>query len=299
MEDEFNDTDVANELVSNQLRSQNGGGKAYLSQANRANTEDSRDAIELAALKRQREEERAVQMDIDAYRGDAKQYTRHQNMNKGAKVIRRRITKTNPDGSQVVTFKFIIAQSEVEKVMAEKKSKGHEKDSKAKRKKKNKVSIMTHEASKNPVGHALFAEEDDGGAVTIHVKKRGRGGRVRKSSDDDYAPSSRSKKTPGSRSKSRSTDKKPKRKRSEDDDLELYVASMKRKGTSNRKERGAARERMPHVMFADRLEQIRLMVEKRPQSGPFHRPVDKRLNVYHEKIKKPIDLQTIRDKIQK
>lgn len=298
MEDEFNDTDVANELVSNQLRSRAGGGKAYHA-VKGANPDDNRDAIELAALKRQREEERAVQMDIDTVRGDSNQRIRHHSSYKDQKVIRRRITKTNPDGSQTVTFKFIISPNEVEKVMAEKKLKGSDKDSQVKKKKKHKSPVVPHETSKNPVGHALFAEEDDAfGRLNFVVKRKGRGGKVRKSSDDDYTPS-RSRKSLGSRSKSRSTDKKPKRKRSEDDDLEQYIATSRRKGTSNRKERGAARERMPHVMFADRLEQIRLMVEKRPLSGPFHRPVDKRLNVYHEKIKKPIDLQTIRDKLQK
>jgi hypothetical protein len=37
----------------------------------------------------------------------------------------------------------------------------------------------------------------------------------------------------------------------------LYSAAPHRKGTSNRRERGSARERMPHVIIRDRLESIR------------------------------------------
>ena len=122
MEDEFNDSNAVNELVSNQLRSR-GGGNAFLLQSKGANAEDNRDAIELAALKRQRDEERAVQMDLDAFKGDTNYYMKQHSSIKDKKVIRRRITKTNPDGSQVVIFKFITSSVEVDKVLAEKKSK--------------------------------------------------------------------------------------------------------------------------------------------------------------------------------
>jgi hypothetical protein len=69
------------------------------------------------------------------------------------------------------------------------------------------------------------------------------------------------------------------------------------RGTSNRRERGSLRERMPHVILADRLELIRQDVEKRPNSVPFHRPVNRRsLPGYYEVISEPMDLLTIRDK---
>lgn len=52
--------------------------------------------------------------------------------------------------------------------------------------------------------------------------------------------------------------------------------------------------------MADRLEQIRSDCEKRDLINPFLRPVDKRkYPKYYEVISNPIDLQTIRDKIQR
>jgi len=299
-EDNFKDTEKTNELVSNQLRSEAGDEEAYRSLKKGANTHAlSEDAMNLAALQRQREEERAVQMDMAAVSGQEAQYVGKHTANKDRKVIRRKITKTNPDGTQTVTFKFIILPNEVKKAIESKYSGGDNNDSsKPKRKKKNKPHMMPHETSKTPVGHAMFEEEDEGGSIHLQVKRRTRGGRGRRADEDDYSPS-RSRKTPGSKSRSKSTDKKSKRKRSEDEDNELYVTTARRKGTSNRKERGAARERMPHVMFSDRLEAIRLGCEQRSTSGPFHRPVAKSCNVYHEKIKRPIDLQAIKDKIQK
>ena len=90
-----------------------------------------------------------------------------------------------------------------------------------------------------------------------------------------------------------------KRKRDEDD-IEEYNSVARRKGTSNRKERGSIRDRRPHVIFANRLEDIRAMAEARPQSGPFHRAVDARAwPRYYEVISDPIDLSAIRDKIKK
>ena len=90
-----------------------------------------------------------------------------------------------------------------------------------------------------------------------------------------------------------------KKRRREEDELELYTVS-RRKGTSNRKERGSIRERRPHVILADRLEAIRAMIEARPLSGVFHKPVNRRaLPQYYEKISNPIDLATIRGKIEK
>lgn len=75
---------------------------------------------------------------------------------------------------------------------------------------------------------------------------------------------------------------------------------QRKQGTSNRKERGSIRERRPHVIFANRLEEIRNAAESRPTSGPFHKPVTrKQIPRYHEVIANPMDLSTIRDKIQK
>merc|ERR1719491_2076126 len=93
--------------------------------------------------------------------------------------------------------------------------------------------------------------------------------------------------------------RKKKRKRVEDE-KDFYALSAKRKGNSNRRERGSARENKPHVIMADRLEQIRSNCEKRDGIRPFLRPVDKKqYSRYYEVISNPIDLQTIRDKIQR
>ncbi len=298
-EDNWKDTEKTNELVSNQLRSEVGDGEAFRSVSalkNAVNSQElSKDAMELAALQRQREEERAFQMDIDAVSGREAMYMGKVAIDKDRKVIRRKITKTQPDGTQTVTFKFIVAPSEVKKELANKAREKDEKGTlKGKRKKKAKAITLPRFAYRNP-GHSLFEEEDDIGRIPLQGKKRRSTGRGRKSNDEDYSP--RGRKSIG-KGRQKTTEKKNKRKRSEED-LDLYVTSARRKGTSNRKDRGAARDRMPHVIFADRLEQIRQSCEKRPMSGPFHRPVDRQYNVYHEVIKNPIDLQTIRDKISK
>ena len=298
MEDIFRDAEKTNELVSNELRGGEEASGAFRALKKDGSTQEmNNDARDLLNFQRLREEERANRKDLDKVSGEEAQYTGHY-VGKARKVIRRKITKTNPDGSQTITFKFIVQSSEIKKALSEKKPGDNQKTSKAKKKKGFKSEIILHEGSKNPVGHAMFEEEDEGGKVHVQVKRRGRGGRTRKISDEDFT-TSRSRKTPGAKSRSKSADKRSKRKRSEDEELDYYVTNARRKGTSNRKERGAARERMPHVMFSQRLEEIRLGCEKRPASGPFHRPVDKRCNVYYEKIKRPMDLQTIRDKIQK
>merc|ERR1719491_1009713 len=93
--------------------------------------------------------------------------------------------------------------------------------------------------------------------------------------------------------------RKKKRKRVEDE-KDFYALSAKRKGNSNRRERGSARENKPHVIMADRLEQIRSNCEKRDGIRPFLRPVDKRkYSGYYEVISNPIDLLTISHKIKR
>jgi hypothetical protein len=92
---------------------------------------------------------------------------------------------------------------------------------------------------------------------------------------------------------------KKKRKREEEED-DFYESKYLKKGNSNRRERGSARERMPHVIFADRLEGIRATVERRPNSGAFHRPVSRRdIPRYYEVISQPISLMEIGDRISK
>jgi hypothetical protein len=75
---------------------------------------------------------------------------------------------------------------------------------------------------------------------------------------------------------------------------------QRKQGTSNRKERGSIRERRPHVIFASKLEEIRNAAESRPTAGPFHKPVSRKIvPKYYEIISHPMDLSTIREKINK
>jgi hypothetical protein len=54
------------------------------------------------------------------------------------------------------------------------------------------------------------------------------------------------------------------------------------------------------VILANKLEGIRSLIESRPTSGAFHKPVNRRaLPRYYEVISDPIDLSGIRDKIKK
>merc|ERR1712107_7845 len=79
---------------------------------------DIRDARELAEIKRQREEERAAQQGIGgASQGNADDFVKSQLSKVNRKVIRRRITRTDPDGTQTTTFKFIVLPNEVDKIM--------------------------------------------------------------------------------------------------------------------------------------------------------------------------------------
>jgi len=201
------------------------------------------------------------------------------------------VTRTHPDGTQTIVFKFIVdcdeeAIANVSKQM--------------KTKKAGTGNFGTKKKSKGPqVGHGMF-EEDETSIKMISVKRktnsRGRGRR----SDGDYVPP-KTKKVSGSQSKPKQKQEKKKQKRKrEEDEEDIYYSHARRKGTNNRKGRGSARELKPHAKLADRLEEIRSDCEKRPGSGAFHRPVNRtQFPTYYETISNPIDLQTIRDKIQR
>jgi hypothetical protein len=275
MEEEMMDRSETNQLVAAQA-----GGDASLGQLrNAAQDKDlSKDARELAALKRQREEERAANAGLSTL-GPAETFNTNLNLNR--KVVRKKITKTYPDGRQTTTFKFIVHPQEVQQTMARLKDK---KFSAAK------LDRPDYPPDKKIVGHAMFEDDDDfefsNRGRGSSTKRKGRGGRGRSPKVDPFA-----------RAKSRIT-KGKKRMREEDED-EVYEAIARRKGTSNRKERGSARERKPHVVMANRLEAIRGMVESRPSSTPFLKPVNSRaVPRYYEVISEPIDLSTIRKKIE-
>jgi len=289
-----------------------------------------RDARELAEFKRLREEDRIAQQNIlglDSISGQSSGPSPGQHgkslKDPNRKVIRRRITRTNLDGSQIVTFKFFVLPNDVEKILADnKKNKSKEfssskddnvrdEDGKRRRKKSQKKHTAERYADLEPkmIGHSFFEDEGDndnrfhkGKSERITLKvKRTTTTRVSKSKHASSGSNlgrtmpkvRKSLKSQHTSMHQKSTQEKKKRRR-ELEDKDLYSSKAKRKGTSNRRERGSARDRMPHVILADRFEQIRQVVEKRPNSQPFHKKVDKRaFPNYYEIISDPIDLQTI------
>jgi transcription initiation factor TFIID subunit 1 len=305
-ENTFKDAEQTNALVKDQLIGDSSEGDMKRGAIyNTAGTELNKEARELASLVRQRQEERDNQFGIDAAsKLSGSQNSRLQQSTKGRKVVRRKVTKTYPDGRQTVTFKFIVAPHDVETAISKKEAK--EKTEELKRKKKERknnkyLNEKSRYSQKAGFQHSLFEGDDE---YQTQIKRKPRGGRSRKS-DTDYSPPRRKQmggmgKIEGAKSKQKVSREKQKIKRKrEKEEAELYISNARRKGTNNRRERGSAREK-PHVIYADKLEQIRQNCEKRPGSGPFHRPVDRSIYPhYYEMISNPIDLQTIRDKIQK
>lgn len=264
-------------------------GSQFLASQKDTTEESKQDARDLAALRRNQEEQKATQ---DGISHAAKAAPTNRSM-VGKKVVRRRITKTHADGTQTITFKFIFAEDEIEKVRMQKREQGMS----GIRSRKHK---QVHRQNDRIYGHAMFEDDDNYELASTEIhrahstagRKGGlvKGAKVRK--PIAQAGRMRSKLT---------TDKRLKKRKKEMEEAELYVAPSKRKKLNNRRERGASgRQQLPHVRFSQKLEEIRLNVERFPSSGPFSRPVDRRkIPHYYEKISDPIDLQTIRDKNQK
>lgn len=179
-------------------------------------------------------------------------------------------------------------REKVEEIIAKKKEAESEEKKAPERKKKKKKPTGSY-AEGACVGHAMFKDEDDAKRVKVKVlKTRGKPG-PKKRADSKISSIKHSRLTV----KERNAAKRMQRKEDED----MYKKKAISKGTNNRKERGAARDRMPHVILSDRLESIRMAVEDRPNVGAFLRPVDRGLYPhYYELINEPIDLNTIREK---
>jgi transcription initiation factor TFIID subunit 1 len=289
MEAEMMDRSEANMLVAAQARDAGGaGGDAPLGQLrNAAQDKDlSKDARELAALKRQREEERQTREGLASLA--PKDHGRQIPL-LNRKIIRKKIIKTHPDGRQTISFKFIVHPEEVGQVMARL----------AQQYTSDRVRLHDrpeYQPDEKQIGHSIFEDEDD-----YELSNRGRGSLKRRGRGRGRGGSmARAMPRFGKLKSKMSTSERMKKRLRDDDEFEVYESIARRKGTSNRKERGSIRERRPHVIMADRLETIRAGVEARPASGPFHKPVNRRQwPQYYEKISNPIDLATIRDKIQK
>ena len=290
LEDEMTDRVEANMLVADHARVGGGGGEGALGQL-RAATQDqnlTKEAQELAALKKQREEERVAKLGLSKRQDDPGLAP----FPRDRKIIRQRITKTHPDGRQTTTFKFILDPKEVGTIMA--------------RLQENPESgsrpldtLYEYGADEKPPGHAMFEDEDD---FEFSSKGRMQGGRRRGPGNRRRGVAGRA----GPRSRTlqlgklktkASTEERMRKRKKEEDELDVYVSSAKRKGTSNRRERGSIRDRRPHIIFGEKLEAIRSAVESRPSAGPFLKPVSRKfIPRYYEVISHPIDLSTIRDK---
>ncbi|KAL3943904.1 MAG: hypothetical protein SGBAC_002021 [Bacillariaceae sp.] len=278
MEEEMMDRADATKIVAAQ------GGDDGRMRARMMEDDDLTDAKNLVNLKKEKAEARAARKGLTM--DDEMPSTTPSGFKR--KVVRRRITKTYPDGRVVTTFKFIVHAEEVGKIMAQLQ---HEK-----KEKKDIADRPEYPPDEKQIGHALFEDEDD-----FEFSSKGRGstkGRGRRRGR--AATTARGVKMKSQFGKMRTgTAKGLKKRRRDEDDIELYNAVARRKGTSNRKERGSIRDRRPHVIFANRLEAIRSAAESRPQSGPFHRAVDQRAwPRYYEVISDPIHLSAIRDKIK-
>jgi Protein of unknown function (DUF3591) len=174
LEEELMDRTEANQLVAGRA-----GGDASLGQL-RDVTEDadlSKDARELAALMRQREEERVAQEGLSTLTPAERTAMEAPKFNK--KIIRKRITKTYPDGRTTTTFKFIVHPQEVGQIMARLTKEAEE-------------GILPRRTFFRPdyqpddrqVGHAMFEDEDDfefttRGGRSLGNKRRGTGRRGR------------------------------------------------------------------------------------------------------------------------
>jgi hypothetical protein len=299
---EFYEEDMMGGSEANQLVAAHAAGSEREGELRQLRTvtqdqELTKDARELAALKNNGRKSELPNWLKSARTGGDESFAPARAFGSDRKIIRRRITKTHPDGRQTTTFKFIVHAQEVGKIMARLQSKPETKTS------KNREFKYEHGADENPPGHAMFEDEDDfeySLKGRLHAGSRRRGGNRRRGASGGRGTPRARNLTFGKLKTKVSKEERMKKRKREEEELEVYSSSAKRKGTNNRRERGSIRDRRPHVIFAEKLEQIRSTVEARPYVGPFLKPVNRKLIPrYYEDISHPIDLQTIRDKIKR
>lgn len=288
LENEMMDTTETNQLVADRTATVEGEASRGQLRAAIQDKELTKDARELAALKRQREEERAAQGGLETSMHGMDSSNRPA---ANRKVIRKKIVSTAPDGKQVTTFKYILQPAEVGKIQARLDAVEEEGPTQKPRPLK-----LEPNPEERPPGQAMWEDDDDIDYATGRAgsKRRGararRGGRVTPKGGLQF----------GKLKTKISAEERMRKRRREEDEMDTYIPTAKRKGTSNRRERGSIRDRRPHVIFADKLEAIRSSIENRPNATPFLKPVNsKTLPVYYEKISSPMDLSTIRDKIKR
>lgn len=309
MELEMATTGEANRLVSG-LRD-NGGGALDSQELNK-------DAREFAALQRQREEERNITEGVDK-KSSALGVERPK-----FKVVRRKITKasnlfsffvvsryffiltnlikiqTQPDGTQTVTFEFIVNRDNVDAIVARMKQQSEGDDKKRIERKKKKKTDNDNDVDHGErcVGQATFEDEDNvktRRSLKLKIKKETRA--IQRKMPGPKKASQFQMKSSIKHSRDQAKENRKLKRLKQEEEADLYKSHVKGKGTSNRKERGSARERMPHVLLAERFESVRRLVEGRPNVGAFLKPVPFELfPQYYEIIHEPIDLTAMREK---
>jgi len=290
IQQEMTDTKETNLLVAEykSINDETPQNRGQLHEAVR-DTSIASDARELAAWHRQREEERIATEGMTATGGQSQTDV---GLNSGRQVIRRRVVKTFPDGKQEISFKFIVNPTEVGNIKARL---SLESENRAPKFGEREIKFK-YGGDEKPPGHSFFEDDDD-----FEYSAEGRMQAPRRGNKRKRSSTPRNRNLQFGKLKNKMTQEERMRKRQrEDDELETYALTHKRKGTSNRRERGSIRERRPHVIYAEKLESIRSAVEKMVEAGPFLKPVDERvLPRYYTVISHPIDLSKIRDKIAK
>jgi hypothetical protein len=247
LEEEMMDRDSSNQLVAEHAQTNKSVGGLGQLRAATLDQDLNRDARELAALQRQRQQERQAQEGLQKSRMQGALDSSAQPVS-NRKVIRKRITKTHPDGRQTTTFKFILQPGEVGKIMARLQQQG---DGDRQRKEEMKYDYGQDE---KPPGHAMFEDEDDfeyssKGKMSNTKRRAGGGRRAVGGRTTPRAPLQI-----GKLKKKVSKEERMQKRKREEEELEVYTSQAKRKSTNNRRERGSIRERRPHVIFAEKLE---------------------------------------------
>lgn len=115
--DDFDDDELVAELEE-QMTTAPGVTSLATSRKTDETDVDAKEAHELALLMKQREEERAAHEDFNTGGPAGGKQLAALAGQPRRKVIRRKITKTHPDGTQKTIFKFICEPSEAGKIMA-------------------------------------------------------------------------------------------------------------------------------------------------------------------------------------
>ena len=209
--------------------------------------------------------------------------------------------QTHPDGTQTVTFEFIVNRDNVDAIVARMKqqSEGDDKKRTERKKKKKPDNDNDVDHGERCVGQATFEDEDNvktRRSLKLKIKKETRV--VQRKMPGPKKASHFQLTSSIKHSRDQAIENRKLKRLKQEEEADLYKSHVKGKGTNNRKERGSARERMPHVLLAERFESVRRLVEGRPSVGAFLKPVPfEQFPQYYEIIHEPIDLTAIREKI--